>query len=545
MALGNDVLLGMGVGLLFLVLGAVNLYTIVHFQMPGDKMDNKWTKLVIWLGFQLCSFTVMMVAADAANAEGNPMCDKGYLRPENSVIWCGGFDFDTIWRILYMAVFVYLCVIIPFATFYWEASEEIDGRSPLKEALCYEMYIVLLVVAITVPVYMLSDEKIVEVPTKVLTAKIGELALNTYTLAEGNSVVAYIEGSTLSGGLTEVPTLAAAVDSSYKYPVRFEILVASYVGFLGWFVFSLFVGVGLVALPFDLISAYINRPVGLDAGEVSTRKADLQIKANEILETSVQLKRTRSESSGMTRAANHFTDRIEVNKLANMMHALERDVEDLEACENIKQSYNPIIPYISLVFGVFSTVVSIFWILQMVLYTLLRKEPLLNSYLLSFDTWFPMFGVVTYAIFSVYLLLALIKGCFKLGMRFLCCCQIHTMAPGKTEVNSFLFNLAVLMLCTYPLVHFVVRSFSGYASYAQAYLLFEVQMGNMAFFRDMFRKHAFDYITLGMSGLTLIGLLLRPSDGSQFAARKKRMDTALKKGKDYTKASTIEMANRT
>ena len=101
-------------------------------------------------------------------------------------------------------------------------------------------------------------------------------------------------------------------------------------------------------------------------------------------------------------------------------------------------------------------------------------------------------------------------------MRCLCCCQIHAMAMGKTSINSFLFNLAIVMLCTTPLVHFCVISFSGYASYSDAYLLFNVQMGNMAFFSKMFQKHIFTYTILGMAFITTCILYYRPKDTSVY-----------------------------
>ena len=114
------------------------------------------------------------------------------------------------------------------------------------------------------------------------------------------------------------------------------------------------------------------------------------------------------------------------------------------------------------------------------------------------------------------MLLCTIKGCFKVGMRCLCCCQIHTMAVGKTEVNSFLFNLAIVMLCCAPLVHFLTFSFSGYASYSSAYLLFDVQIKNVAFFAPMFQKHIFTYIILGMFGLTTLVLAFKPKDADTY-----------------------------
>ena len=44
--------------------------------------------------------------------------------------------------------------------------------------------------------------------------------------------------------------------------------------------------------------------------------------------------------------------------------------------------------------------------------------PFLNSIIIDLNTAFPLFAVVTYAVFSFYLLWATIKGCIK--VRFMC-----------------------------------------------------------------------------------------------------------------------------
>ena len=86
-----------------------------------------------------------------------------------------------------------------------------------------------------------------------------------------------------------------------------------------------------------------------------------------------------------------------------------------------------------------------------------------------FDQWFPAFGTITVAIFGLYLLLAAAKGNFKFGTRFflikvLCLCgfcvycfvlqmrlcpstQVHPMEPGKTLMNSFMFNVSLVLIC--------------------------------------------------------------------------------------------------
>ena len=517
MALATELLLGIGILVLFVILLVVNVYIIVYFQKPGEKRDNIWTKLLIISGFQLTSFTVMMVAVDSANNSGNPMCDASYPSVSDK-LFCGDIDFEMVWRVLFLAIGVYLVILIPFATFYYDADADIDDKSPFKEACCYSTLLLAILACIVVPLYEFSDEKFTLVPLREYSVNLSDMTVNTYMGPTGNSIIGYIDEAGGMQIVTKTLDHAGSVESEFTYAVGFDIYLVSLISWVGWFIFSIFAGAGLAALPFDLIAAYFYRPKPLDHQELTSRKMDLQMRANEILETSLQLKKGRSDSNSISKATRIMSDRIEVNKLTNMMYALEQEVEELEACKNINKSYNPLLPYLSLLFGFIAAIISILWVLQIVLYNLADEVPLLNDYLQSFDSWFPMFGLVTYAIFSIYMLLCTIKGCFKVGMRCLCCCQIHAMAVAKTEVNSFLFNLAVVMLCSAPLVHFLSQSFSGYASYSSAYLLFDVQIKNMSFFAPMFQQHIFTYIILGMCGLTTLVLAFKPRDVDQFGS---------------------------
>lgn len=53
--------------------------------------------------------------------------------------------------------------------------------------------------------------------------------------------------------------------------------------FFGWFIFVLFGGIGLIALPLDLILDYFYRPRPRSAAEIAERKIMLRRKCEELL----------------------------------------------------------------------------------------------------------------------------------------------------------------------------------------------------------------------------------------------------------------------
>jgi LMBR1 domain-containing protein 1 len=99
----------------------------------------------------------------------------------------------------------------------------------------------------------------------------------------------------------------------------------------------------------------------------------------------------------------------------------------------------------------------------------------------QFDTWFPLFGVISVAIFSLYLLFCVVAGNFKFGMRFLCI-TLHPMKINGTYMNSFMFNLILILLSTFPVIEFCAEAFAGYARFSNIYQFFGVQMKYLIFF---------------------------------------------------------------
>ena len=62
---------------------------------------------------------------------------------------------------------------------------------------------------------------------------------------------------------------------------------------MGWWLFAIFCGVGLCALPFDFITMYIYRPRPLAPDEVVNIELELSERTQSILETATELKKDR------------------------------------------------------------------------------------------------------------------------------------------------------------------------------------------------------------------------------------------------------------
>ena len=66
--------------------------------------------------------------------------------------------------------------------------------------------------------------------------------------------------------------------------VTFPVYVVALMGFVGWFFFVLFGGIGMIALPMDLILAYIRRPRFMPADVYAEHKLQIQSRTMELID---------------------------------------------------------------------------------------------------------------------------------------------------------------------------------------------------------------------------------------------------------------------
>jgi LMBR1 domain-containing protein 1 len=82
-----------------------------------------------------------------------------------------------------------------------------------------------------------------------------------------------------------------------KIRTSFSVYVAALTGWIGWFVFVIFGGIGMASLPSDLLIKYLNRPVLKTPKEIEATKTELQQRTKELIKIGVDLKNSREAFS--------------------------------------------------------------------------------------------------------------------------------------------------------------------------------------------------------------------------------------------------------
>ena len=99
----------------------------------------------------------------------------------------------------------------------------------------------------------------------------------------------------------------------------------------------------------------------------------------------------------------------------------------------------------------------------------------------------------------------------KMGVRFFCI-PIHPMRVGATMINSMLFNVWLLQLCSFSLIQFCFTAFRSYARFTSADIIFGQQVNYLQGLSWFFRHHIFIYTMVFMMASTLLYLCIWPND---------------------------------
>lgn len=509
------------------ILLVVGLYFLVKYQHPDDKNDAYIPKLVVWLGFVLAGATVLMLPLDVANNEGYAGC-AGF-----DTKFCGGLNMTLLWDIIYWSIPVWVFVLIPLSTFYYEADDGMimlgtsigaKPNSRLLEAIKYEMFVLVIFGLIFTVTYLFLNETAIPVrevigpsfnlgPTYTVSSSIGTTFTTSQLAPMGNQDAVVLQTNSIDPTLN---TVSLSTNPSVFY--------AGLMAWMGWFVFAIFGGVGLAAMPLDLILAFTDRPRHMDAVEFGEAQVMLRDRVNELVNVGELLKLEREEKAqqnggkvGWREARREAAEmKKTILQFKQAVYLLEEDAEDFANCTANYKNYNPLIPYGYLLAGLCAFSMSICWVLQVILYVLppTPVTPFLNTFFWWLhNSVLSLIGVLAVAIYCLYLLICAVKGCFKFGMRFLFF-QVHPMKLNKTYMSSFLFNIALILLCALPVVQFSVTAFQDYARYTTVNQVFNVQLQYLKFFGWFWQKNVFEYALLVMFLLTCMYLGCKPRDSS-------------------------------
>ena len=307
-------------------------------------------------------------------------------------------------------------------------------------------------------------------------------------------------------------------------PVTFPIYVMALMSFVGWFLLVLFGGVGLGAIPLDFINKFRFRPQRLTRSELDAKERMLRERARDLIEIGKQIKISKSEvtteESWNSRRKLKNTLRKDINRLQAETLLLEQDYETF-LVEKGETKRSPLWYPFYLVIGLVCLCVSILWILQILLYILintngLSASPLLNKVLNGLNTPGTSFlSTIIFCLLTMYLMLAVLKGNVKFGLRFFFCCKAHPIKKDNTPMNSMLFNCLLILISSVAVILFCTNALSQYTRLTAINNMFGIQVRHLEFFKYFYENNVFEYALLIWTLVTTLYLSCKSRDTSK------------------------------
>lgn len=172
----------------------------------------------------------------------------------------------------------------------------------------------------------------------------------------------------------------------------------------------------------DLIRSYMDRPVHMDAVEYANAQIKIRQRVNNLVTEGEELAKAKDEDLSSLgfwerRKKSNETSAL-LKQFKKNVYVLEEDYDVLKLAKNFHSKFGVLFYPLKLSLGIISGIISLLWIIQTAIYTLPDDplHPFLNTYL-ELLSFFPLFPVVTVLIISVYLLICVIVGNFKFGLR--------------------------------------------------------------------------------------------------------------------------------
>ena len=471
---------------LSIMLIVTSIYLLAYYCHPDDSEFGAGTlcKVFVVVGLGIAWGQILLLPLDVSNSRGTG----------------GGIRMDTIYTIVYISIAVFAFVILPLLTAIYESDPDDTCASRLLGTFCFFISSLIVVALAFLIFYALFHTATIPV--------------NTQTI-----MIDKLEGST-----TDFPKELNLGDETTKdkdmnVKVSFAVFAIGFLCFISYFLFTIFGGIGLFALPMDMIYAFCSRPQKLDKNVIDSMKKEIVETAAELKELALKVKQL--EEAGADKKMFFSSEKREYNELFNKLkvgYSCMTDEYELVNVQNLISGKTILEAYLNLFGGILCLLVTALWIFQIFVYVICRKDGkalyqglnVLLVFLTEKNISFVAIGI--FSVMCMYLLLCTMKGNLKFGVRFFILGSIHPMKKNQTYMNSILFNISLIMLASVSVNQFCLKAFNEYAASTDFDIIFTGQVKYLPFFTFFDKYHIFEIALCAIIVLTFVYLIISPSD---------------------------------
>lgn len=135
-----------------------------------------------------------------------------------------------------------------------------------------------------------------------------------------------------------------------------------------WF-FAIYAGVGLIALPLDLILEYVRRPIRMKESEFIAERQKLANELSQLKRDGDQIKTEEAQAKNTdgwwAKRSKKSSVNSKIRKLEISVSLANKKFEKLKIQADYNRRAHPIFYVLKLILGIICIIISIFWILHM------------------------------------------------------------------------------------------------------------------------------------------------------------------------------------
>ncbi|CAD5322465.1 unnamed protein product [Arabidopsis thaliana] len=468
----------------------LRIYLLVNYQHPDDANQAYFPKFVVVFGLSIAMISILMLPADVANRHA---CRHAIYNGACNLT----LPMKDLWLAIYIVDAILVFFVIPFAMFFYEGDQDKTLGKRIKSAL----------------IWVVTTAVVCALVLGILYGVIGKVDFSVRHLASATSTfpTSWQFSNTqpcIGNTARQCSAFTANPTSEKTWTMRttFPEYVVALATIVGSVLFTIFGGVGIACLPLGLITAFIRRPKAVITRSQYIKEAtELGKKARELKKAADGLhQEERSGAKG--------------RKWRKNVKAVEKELLQLEEDVNLLEEMYPqgeqaetawaftVLGYLAkFILGILGLIVSIAWVAHIIIYLLVDPplSPFLNEVFIKLDDVWGLLGTAAFAFFCFYLLLAVIAGAMMLGLK-LVFITIHPMKWGATLMNSFLFNVGLILLCSISVIQFCATAFGYYAQATAAQEIFGHTLQSLRGIKYLYKYNVFQIGFVILAGLTFL-----------------------------------------
>ena len=435
----------------------VSAYIIFVLTTPSELKTAIMPKIVALIGLTCCFAGILLLPYEVANAKDPTSVDQ----------YGGGINTVLMWQILLITAGVLIVVLIPFAIYFYEAHdpEQFSFLQQCTPAFLYTLGMLIAFLAVFLTLYF----------------------------AIGFAIIPYY-------AYTAPPQRFDPFDSRLVYykdktNEELKLQVSAFVYFVGvlcavgWFLFIIYGGVGLVALPVGLMRFVYSSPKKpLTEMEFAAEQETVAAEALNLMREGKTLQRASTTDVRVQVRINRFNN--EVESLDNRLKKVTAAFED--------KNFHYVKLLGAFLGAILCTVLTVLWVLHIFFHNIVRLNGFLNVVLVELDSTFHLLGMMLYGLLVFFLLWCVIVGNLKVGLRFTFF-SVHPLKYRDTRINSILFNVGLLLAASVAIIQFCTYSFVDYVAHTAADSLFDTYVARLQYIGVMFK-----FLQLALVGVFLL-----------------------------------------